>query len=204
MTITNGYATRDDIKNALRIPLSDTQDDDLIDVAVESASREIDGYCERVFYSTSETRVYIPQSSFLVETDDISTLTTLKTSPDGEEFSVTWAESDRQLEPLNGIAGGLTTPFTRIRAIGDYLFPIWDPRNVNAHEATVQVTGTFGWTATPKAVEQACILLSMRLFKRLDAPLGAVGFGDIGVVRVSRIDPDIESLLAPYRRVRMA
>ena len=204
MTITNGYATRDDIKNALRIPLSDTQDDDLIDVAVESASREIDGYCERVFYSTSATRVYIPQSSFLVETDDISTLTTLKTSPDGEEFSVTWAESDRQLEPLNGIAGGLTTPFTRIRAIGDYLFPIWDPRNVNAHEATVQVTGTFGWTATPKAVEQACILLSMRLFKRLDAPLGAVGFGDIGVVRVSRIDPDIESLLSPYRRVRMA
>ncbi len=204
MTITNGYATRDDIKNALRIPLSDTQDDDLIDVAVESASREIDGYCERVFYSTSATRVYIPQSSFLVETDDISTLTTLKTSPDGEEFSVTWAESDRQLEPLNGIAGGLTTPFTRIRAIGDYLFPIWDPRNVNAHEATVQVTGTFGWTATPKAVEQACILLSMRLFKRLDAPLGAVGFGDIGVVRVSRIDPDIQSLLDPYRRVRMA
>lgn len=204
MTITNGYATRDDIKNALRIPLSDTQDDDLIDVAVEAASREIDGYCERVFYSTSGTRVYIPQSSFLVETDDISTLTTLKTSPDGEEFSVTWAESDRQLEPLNGIAGGLTTPFTRIRAIGDYLFPIWDPRNVNAHEATVQVTGTFGWTTTPKAVEQACILLSMRLFKRLDAPLGAVGFGDIGVVRVSRIDPDIESLLAPYRRVRMA
>jgi len=204
MTITNGYTTRNDVKAALRIPLSDTQDDDLIDVAVESASREIDGYCERVFYSTSETRVYIPQSSFLVETDDISTLTTLKTSPDGEEFSVTWAESDRQLEPLNGIAGGLTTPFTRIRAIGDYLFPIWDPRNVNAHEATVQVTGTFGWTATPKAVEQACILLSMRLFKRLDAPLGAVGFGDIGVVRVSRIDPDIESLLAPYRRVRMA
>ena len=204
MTITNGYTTRNDVKAALRIPLSDTQDDDLIDVAVESASREIDGYCERVFYSTTETRVYIPQSSFLVETDDISTLTTLKTSPDGEEFSVTWAESDRQLEPLNGIAGGLTTPFTRIRAIGDYLFPIWDPRNVNAHEATVQVTGTFGWTATPKAVEQACILLSMRLFKRLDAPLGAVGFGDIGVVRVSRIDPDIESLLAPYRRVRMA
>jgi hypothetical protein len=204
MTITNGYTTRNDVKAALRIPLSDTQDDDLIDVAVESASREIDGYCERVFYSTTETRVYIPQSSFLVETDDISTLTTLKTSPDGEEFSVTWAESDRQLEPLNGIAGGLTTPFTRIRAIGDYLFPIWDPRNVNAHEATVQVTGTFGWTATPKAVEQACILLSMRLFKRLDAPLGAVGFGDIGVVRVSRIDPDIESLLSPYRRVRMA
>jgi len=204
MAITNGYCARDDVKNALRIPLADTQDDDLIDVAVESASREIDGYCERVFYSTSETRVYVPESPFVVQTDDIETLTTLKTAPDGEEFSVTWAESDRQLEPLNGIAGGLTTPFTRIRAIGDYLFPIWDPNNVNAHEATVQVTGTFGISTTPTAVKQACILLSMRLFKRFDAPLGAVGFGDIGVVRVSRIDPDIESLLSPWRKVRMA
>lgn len=204
MAITNGYCTRDDVKNALRIPLADTQDDDLIDVAVEAASREIDGYCERVFYSTTATRVFMPQSSFLTEIDDLSSLTTLKTSPDGESFSVTWSSSDLQLEPLNGLAGGLTTPFTRIRAIGDYLFPIWDPRNVNAHEATVQVTGTFGWTSTPTAVKQATILLGMRLFKRLDAPLGAVGFGDIGVVRVSRIDPDIESLLAPFRKVRMA
>lgn len=204
MAITNGYCTRDDVKNALRIPLSDTQDDDLIDTAVEAACREIDGYCERVFFSTTETRVYVPQSPFVVETDDISTLTTLKTAPDGEEFSVTWAESDRQLEPLNGIAGGLTTPFTRIRAIGDYLFPIWDPNNVNAHEATVQVTGTFGFTSVPKVIEQAAILLGMRLFKRFDSPLGAVGFGDIGVVRVSRVDPDIQSLLSPYQRVRMA
>jgi hypothetical protein len=204
MAITNGYCARDDVKNALRIPLADTQDDDLIDVAVESASREIDGYTERVFYSATETRVYVPESPFVVQTDDIETLTTLKTAPDGEEFSVTWAESARQLEPLNGIAGGLTTPFTRIRAIGDYLFPIWDPNNVNAHEATVQVTGTFGFSTTPTAVKQACILLSMRLFKRFDAPLGAVGFGDIGVVRVSRIDPDIESLLSPWRKVRMA
>lgn len=204
MSITNGYCTRDDVKNALRIPLADTQDDDLIDVSVESASREIDGFCERVFYSTTETRLYIPENPFLVETDDIETLTTLRTAPDGEEFSVTWTDSDLQLEPLNGVAGGLTTPFTRIRAIGDYLFPVWDPRNVNAHEATVQVTGTFGFSTTPTAIKQATILLAMRLFKRFDAPLGAVGFGDIGVVRVSRIDPDIESLLAPWRKVRMA
>ena len=74
MAITNGYCTRDDVKNALRIPLADTQDDDLIDVAVESASREIDGYCERVFYSTTATRVFMPQSSFVTEIDDVSTL----------------------------------------------------------------------------------------------------------------------------------
>jgi hypothetical protein len=148
--------------------------------------------------------VYIPTDSFLVDIDDLQSLTTLKTSPDGEAFSVTWTDSDYQLEPLNGLAGGLVTPYTRVRAIGEYLFPIWDPRNVNAHEATVQVTGLFGWPTVPTAVRQACIILSMRLFKRLDSPLGAVGMGDIGVIRVSRFDSDIESLLSPFRKVRMA
>lgn len=204
MAIVDGYCTLNDVKNALRVPLSDTVDDGLIEVAIESASREIDGYCERRFVSATATRVYMPTDSFLVEIDDLVSLTTLKTSPDGEAFSVTWTDSDYQLEPLNGLAGGLVQPYTRIRAIGDYLFPIWDPRNVNAHEATVQVTGTFGWSAVPTAIKQATILLSMRIFKRLDAPLGAIGMGDIGVVRVSRFDSDIEALLSPFRKIRMA
>jgi len=204
MAIADGYCSLADVKDALRLGADDTFDDSLIEVAIESASREIDGYCERRFVSETATRVYIPTDSFLVDIDDLQSLTTLKTSPDGEAFSVTWTDSDYQLEPLNGLAGGLVTPYTRVRAIGEYLFPIWDPRNVNAHEATVQVTGLFGWPSVPTAVRQACIILSMRLFKRLDSPLGAVGMGDIGVIRVSRFDSDIESLLSPFRKVRMA
>jgi hypothetical protein len=91
-----------------------------------------------------------------------------------------------------------------LRAIGDYLFPVWDPRNVNAHEATVQVTGVYGWASIPKAIKQATLLLSLRQFKRYDSPLGVAGFGDIGVVRVGRFDPDVESLVSPFRKVRMA
>ncbi len=204
MAIADGYCSLADVKDALRLGADDTFDDSLIEVAIESASREIDGYCERRFVSETATRVYIPTDSFLVDIDDLQSLTTLKTSPDGEAFSVTWTDSDYQLEPLNGLAGGLVTPYTRVRAIGEYLFPLWDPRNVNAHEATVQVTGLFGWPTVPTAVRQACIILSMRLFKRLDSPLGAVGMGDIGVIRVSRFDSDIESLLSPFRKVRMA
>lgn len=204
MAIADGYCSLTDVKDALRLGADDTFDDGLIEVAIESASREIDGYCERRFVSETATRVYIPTDSFLVDIDDLQSVTTLKTSPDGDAFSVTWTDSDYQLEPLNGLAGGLVTPYTRIRAIGEYLFPLWDPRNVNAHEATVQVTGLFGWPTVPTAVRQACIILSMRLFKRLDSPLGAVGMGDIGVIRVSRFDSDIESLLLPFRKVRMA
>jgi hypothetical protein len=34
--------------------------------------------------------------------------------------------------------------------------------------------------------------------------MGAAGFGDLGVMRVSRYDPDIEALISPWKKVRMA
>jgi hypothetical protein len=46
--------------------------------------------------------------------------------------------------------------------------------------------------------------MSLRQFKRYDSPLGAAGFGDLGVIRVSRFDPDIEALISPWKKVRMA
>ena len=204
MAITNGYATLADVKSGFRI--TDNVDDTLLELSIESASREIDGYCERVFYNAgTATRVYIPTDTFYVETDDLISVTTLKTSSTGETFDTTWSASgDYQLEPLNGVAGGLINhPSTRIRAIGSYLFPLWDPRNVNSHEATVQVTGVFGWSAVPTAIRQATIILAMRQFKRYDTPLG-VSFDELGALRVGRVDPDVEKLLAPYKKVRMA
>jgi len=68
----------------------------------------------------------------------------------------------------------------------------------------VQVTGTWGWSSVPTAIKQATIMSATRLYKRYDSPLGVLGFGDLGVVRISRIDPDIASLLMPYRRIRFA
>jgi hypothetical protein len=108
------------------------------------------------------------------------------------------------LEPLNGIAGGLVQPYTAIRAIGSYLFPVWEPANVNAQEATVQIVGTFGWNTVPTAIRQATIMLASRIYKRADSPLGVAGFSDLGAIRVSNIDPDINRLIMPFRKVRMA
>ncbi len=59
----------------------------------------------------------------------------------------------------------------------------------------------FGWASVPTAVKQATILLAMRQFKRYDSPLGVAGFGDIGVMRVGRVDPDVEALLMPFKKV---
>ena len=98
MAITNGYATLTDVKAALRIPVSDTVDDSLLETSIEAASREIDGYCERVFYNAgTATRVYVPTDPFLVDVDDLQSVTTLKTSSTGDTFDQTWGTADFQL-----------------------------------------------------------------------------------------------------------
>jgi hypothetical protein len=198
MAITNGYTTLSAVKAILRI--TDTVDDALLETCVEAASRQIDTHCERVFTVGTATRSYVPNDSYVTEIDDLISLSSLKTTSDGKgTFDTTWGTLDYQLEPLNGIAGGQYSPRTHIRAVGDYLF------TTLGGEATVEVAGVFGYgTAVPSDVKQACNLLAIRQYKRYDSPLGVAGFGDIGVVRVSRVDPDIESLLAPYRKIRMA
>ena len=201
--ITDGYATLADVKAALRI--TDNVDDSLLEISIEAASREIDGWCERVFTGSTATRIYRPTDVFSVDVDDLQSITTLKTDSDGSGvFDVTWETTDYQLNPLNGIAGGITTPYTQVRAIGEYLFPIYEPRNVNSNEASIQITGVWGWPSIPTAVKQACIILSMRQFKRYDSPTGVMGFGDLGVMRIGRVDPDIEKLLMPFRKMSFA
>jgi len=205
MTITNGYATRNQVKAALRIGTADTIDDDLIDNCVGAASRLIDGYCNRRFWSNgTATRVYQADSSYYCSIDDVAgTAITLKTSSmaDGN-FDVTWSATDYQLEPLNGNLDGLTWSYDKIRAVGRYLFP-----TLNANygdQALVQVTAVFGWPAIPEPVTQATIIQASRIFKRYDSPLGVAGFGDLGAIRVSRyLDPDMAQLVEPYRRMRI-
>jgi hypothetical protein len=207
MAITNGYATRAQVKAALRIGTADTADDTLIDNATEAASRLIDGYCNRQFwaYSSATTRIFQANSSYVCDIDDVYSTASLvvKTDPDADgTFDVTFAVTDYQLEPLNGYLEGLDWSFDRLRAVGDYLFP-----NVNANfgeQALVRVTAFYGWAAVPSPIAQATIIQASRLFKRLDSPLGVAGFGDLGAIRVSRfLDPDMAQLVEPYRRMRM-
>ena len=197
MAITNGYCTLQELKDVLRI--TDSVDDSLLETSIEAASRQIDGHCERIFYQTNEeTRLFVARNSYECETDDIVSLTTLETAPDGQAFDTTWESTEYQLEPLNGYTGGIYRPRTLIRAIDDELFP------TIGHEALVRVTGVFGWDSVPIAIKQATIMSAGRLFKRYDSPLGVLGFGDLGVIRISRLDPDIASLVQPYRRIQFA
>jgi hypothetical protein len=198
MAIVNGYCSLAEIKASARI--SDSVDDSLLELAVESASRMVDSYTQRYFYNAgTATRLFAPQDSYVAEIDDLISLTTLQTS-DGDDFGTTWAAKDYQLEPLNGNVDGLTGhPATRIRAVDDFIFNVLDG------EATVRVVGVWGWSAVPIAVKQATIIQAARIFKRNDSPLGIAGFGEMGAVRVGvQLDPDVKHLIDVYRKVRFA
>jgi hypothetical protein len=196
MAITNGYCTLADVKAALRV--SDTLDDSLLEMAIESASRLVDGYCGREFFSAGTvTRIYTPTDNFITDLDDYVSIATLKVSSlaDGN-FDLTWNAADYQTEPLNGLIDGIRFPIDRVRACGDYLFVTL------GNIATVQVTGVAGWSAIPIQVKQATVIQAMRIFKRLDSPLG-ITFGELGAMRVSmRLDPDVAQLVEPLRRIR--
>lgn len=198
MAISNGYCTLAEVKAALRI--TDTVDDSLLESAVESASRLVDGYCQRSFYSAgTATRAFATESNIVCELDDLQSLSELKTSSTlNGTYDLTWTSTDYQLEPLNGVADGLSGwPKTRIRAIGNLEFPYW------VGEAGVQVTGVWGWAAVPNPVKQATVIQASRIFKRLDSPLGVLSSPDLGYIRVgTRLDPDVQQLVEPYRQTR--
>jgi len=59
MTISNGYATLADVKAAFRI--IDDVDDTLLELSIESASREIDGWCERVSIASEPRPAFMSQ-----------------------------------------------------------------------------------------------------------------------------------------------
>lgn len=203
MAIANGYASLSQIKSALRIPAGDATDDALLEMAVESASRLIDAYCGRNFINAGTvTRYYNTENPYVVQIDDARSIAQVETSTglDGV-YDTTWTigtaggQGDAQPEPINDYLGGVVWPFTRIRAIGDYTFP-------TGPENSIKVRAVFGWPNIPVTVTQATILQSSRIFSRLQSPLGVAGFGDMGIMRVSRgLDPDVVQLVEGYRRV---
>ena len=202
MAIANGYASLAQIKAALRIGAGDATDDALLEMAVESASRLIDAYCGRNFLlGGTATRYYNTDDPYVVQIDDARSISAVSTSSSENgvfdiSFNMTPRTGDIQAEPINDYVGGLVWPFTRLRAIGDYVFPV-DKEN------TVEVTAVFGFPNIPVTVTQATILQSSRIFARLQSPLGVAGFGDMGIMRVGRsLDPDVSQLIEGYRRFR--
>lgn len=197
MAITNGYATLDEAKKWLGI--SDAEDDLRIEIAVEAASRAIDDFCTRRFYSLAEVRTYTADAFNWLPIDDLVSLTSLKTDEDGDgTHEITWQATDYILKPANAALNG--KPYTSIitRPRGTRGFPAGIPDGV-------RVEGMFGFPSTSsdvRKVKQAALIQMTRLFKRKDSPYGVAGASEFGQLVLLRptLDPDVQELLMPLRR----
>jgi hypothetical protein len=198
MALNDSYGSKAVLK--LRLGITDTNDDPKIDSALSAASQSIEGTCGRQFNDAGvvSARVFYPDSPVMVKTHDFSTSVGLILKADyGNDgvFETTWLAANYQLEPLNGIVGGVPGfPYTRIRAINQY-FPLWFGA-VGSPRASLEVTAQWGWASVPASVTEACLILAEELYKLKDAPFGVMGFGGMGnVVRV-RENPKVMALLS--------
>ena len=196
MAIVNGYAQLEDLKSLLRIPASDTVDDAQLSRAIEAASRRIDGACDRIFYQepTTSARVYDATNLSSVSIDDVSTIAGFSVRvDDGFDYNTIIVNNvDFRIEPLNNLAKGL--PFYRLVSLSG-VFPRSTVR------PGVQVTARWGWPSVPNPIRDATLLMAGRLFKRGDSLLGVAGFSDMGVITVRGVDPDVDHLIQPFRRM---
>jgi hypothetical protein len=166
---------------------------DVMERALRAASRAIDRRVGRppggfLLAAEASSRVFgargrvTPDGRLLV--DDIGSDAGLVVEVEGIPNS--WHGTDVRLGPDNALATG--QPAT-------WIVPLslrW------RRDERVRVTARWGWPAVPAEVGMAALLLANRLYLRKNSPEGLVQTQEFGGVRLSRWDPDVEALLAPY------
>lgn len=174
----------------------DKTNDVVLEVAIEAASRWIDHRTGQFFYdSTGATYYYTPEDHKILFTDPIQSVTTLKTDEDGDRtYETTWSTGDYDLYPLNASNHSRPYSWIEINPEGDETFPL--------NAKSTQIVGDFGWSAVPKPIKEACLMLTSRVLKRDSAPLGVAGTAAGGELRQIMVeDPDVIRLIQPYVRI---
>ena len=202
MTITNGYLTTAEARTYAG--LSDLADTELLDDVVTAVSRAIDNACQRSFFQdTAEARTFETQSATMLTLgafNDLVSVTTLKFDRDGDGvFEETIASTNYALLPPAGGGFPEAGPYTHLELFNQVWYPVPGGTAGTGRRFLTEITGTWGWPGVPAQVKQACRLQVARVMKRQESPLGVAGFGEFGVVRVSRLYPDIDAMLQPYK-----
>jgi len=186
------YASLIEFRLAMDLGLDDGDEPSLIR-ALDSATDWIDSYTGRVFTldSVDTTRYFYPDRQGVVSVPDLVTVTSIALDTAiNRTYATTLTASDYELRPLDG------PPYQSI-----VMWP-YSSRAFIASEQ-VKIVGKFGYEVdgeAPKAVKQACIILASRHYKRREAPFGILQSTDLGTFsRISKEDPDVVSLLSPYR-----
>lgn len=194
------YISAGELAEYLRMdPPAEDAGDDLMTLTVAATSAWVDSYTHRDFNLADEAsaRYFDTRDAGMLLVDDIgdATISVASDSAQDGTWATSWATSDFQVNPLGALAAG--EPITGLLAVGSYTFP-----PVSRRQGLIRVTARWGWPEVPDAVKQATLIQASRFYKRHESPTGVLGGSDFGVVRVgTRVDPDVEMMLAPYRYV---
>lgn len=175
--------------------VSDPTNDTLIESLIQSVSRQIDDYCDRVFYTSSSAseRIYTAATPHSVYIDDATKVYTVAIDVDGDgTFESTLSASDYYEYPDNG---ALPITWLETSYLGQYAFP--------THRRGVSVTADWGYSTTvPDQIKEACYIQAWRLFERRNAPFGISGGGQFGqAITLPDLDPDVKMLIGSFVRV---
>jgi len=206
------YCDKDDVKN--RIGLSGSAQDTNIDNAINGASRQIDAYCNRVFYKTATAvaKKFDAHNPFYIYLGDLEIANTtslvvkLDTTDDGTYDKTLTLDTDFYLLPVNPKiikdSGGTTyyEPYNELRILETRSSERFDTQIHN----NVEITAFWGFAVVPDAIKEATIIQATRLWKRKDAPFNVYGSADTGQVELSsKFDTDSMELIKGYKRRRL-
>jgi hypothetical protein len=207
MAITNGYLTRDEARRYAG--LSDLADTELLDDVITTVSRMIDNACQRHFWQTAAAtnRVFRTQDLYRMVFGPFNDLVSCSAITFDRAGVGTFDESLNLANVVfstgkasdNVYAYPEERPYTEANLVNMVFWPIPGGTAGTRRQQLTQITGVWGWPEVPAMVKQACRLQVARIMKRQESPLGVAGFGEFGVVRVSRLDPDVDALLQPYK-----
>lgn len=191
------YATLAQFKGA--VALGDADDDTNVQRALDAATEWIDGYTGRVFGAVtgSLARVFDAVDPWRLPVPDLATVTAVDIDSrwDGS-FVTSLPATSYQLYPLNIGQPGVRGNYRELRIRPNATMGFFPDRQV-------RVTGTWGYGSVPAGVEECCILLANRYFRRASAPFGIISAPESGeLARLPSNDPDVMKLLDEFTSKR--
>lgn len=147
--MTNAYSSLDTLKSAGVLNLTGNLYDGRLLALLETASRWIEGYCNRQFYAAAATRIFDGNGRRQLPLPDLIATTALQTRPNPGAAWTEWAAADYQPYPAD--AGPRQPGGRPYRGVAVSPIGIAAGRVFPAGIATVSIAGLWGFGAVTAA-----------------------------------------------------
>jgi hypothetical protein len=205
MAITNGYATLAEYKQWIAVRgLSgsvgtDTSDDAMVELLIETASRYIDRETGRRFYpdSTNTDYYYKAKDAYCVDLPDFASIETVSVDYVNTRSYTALTSADWEATPDNYLAEGVPITGLAISPVSTSYFP--------TQRRGIKVTGKRGWLAAPTDVKEACLSIAQSLYgtRSGQTSAGKLTVTAAGVViRPEDVPAVAQNVIMHYRNIR--